>query len=55
MAYFERAPKAFAAGDIVAHEGMVWQALDDHKASPTFDEDVETHWNFLPFPQESQT
>ena len=34
---------------------MVWQALDDHKASPTFDEDVETHWNFLPFPQESQT
>ena len=55
MAYFERAPKAYQAGDIVAHEGMVWQALDDHAASPTFDEDVETHWNFLPFPQESQT
>ena len=55
MAYFERTPKAYASGDIVAHEGMVWQALDNHKASPTFDEDVETHWNFLPFPQESQT
>jgi len=55
MAYFERAPKAYAAGDIVAHEGMVWQALDNHMARPTFDEDVETHWNFLPFPQESQT
>ena len=55
MTYFERAPKAYAEGHIVAHEGMVWQALDDHLASPTFDEDVETHWNFLPFPQPSQT
>ena len=55
MAYFERAPKAYTKDQIVVHEGMVWQALDDHLASPTFDEDVETHWNFLPFPQESQT
>ncbi len=55
MDYFERSPKAYKKGQIVAHEGMVWQALDDHLASPTFDEDVESHWNFLPFPQESQT
>ncbi|MEE2919800.1 MAG: cytochrome c biogenesis protein CcsA [Bacteroidota bacterium] len=55
MAYFERAPMAYTKDQIVVHEGMVWQALDDHLASPTFGEDVETHWNFLPFPQESQT
>ena len=55
MDYFERSPKTYKTGQIVIHEGMVWQALDDHLASPTFDEDVETHWNFLPFPQEAQT
>ncbi len=55
MTYFERSPKTYALGQIVAHEGMIWQALDDHKASPQFDDDIERHWNFLPFPQESQT
>ena len=55
MTYFERSPKTYALGQIVAHEGMLWQALDDHKASPQFDDDIESHWNFLPFPQESQT
>ena len=55
MTYFERSPKTYALGQIVAHEGMLWQALDDHKASPQFDDDIERHWNFLPFPQESQT
>lgn len=55
MAYFERAPRPYKTGDIVVQEGMVWQALDDHEASPAFDDDVETHWNFLPFPTEAQT
>ena len=55
MTYFERSPKTYKLGQIVAHEGMLWQALDDHKASPQFDDDIERHWNFLPFPQKSQT
>ena len=32
-----------------------WKAIHDHAASPTFDEDVETHWTVLPFPTEAQT
>ena len=55
MAYYDRAPMAYKAGDIVVQEGMVWQALTDHNASATFDEDVETQWNFLPFPTPAQT
>ena len=55
MAYYDRAPMAYEAGDIVVQEGMVWQALTDHNASATFDEDVETQWNFLPFPTPAQT
>jgi cytochrome c-type biogenesis protein CcmF len=55
MDYFERTPKRYAQGDIVLAEGMVWQALEDHVASPTFDEDVEAKWTFLPFPQPAQT
>lgn len=55
MAYYDRAPMSYEAGDIVVQEGMVWQALADHNASATFDEDVEEQWNFLPFPTPAQT
>lgn len=55
MDYYERTPKSYAQGDIVLAEGMVWQALEDHVASPLFDDDVEDRWNFLPFPTKAQT
>jgi cytochrome c-type biogenesis protein CcmF len=55
MDYMAREPKRYAAGDLVFQEGMLWKAIHDHAASPTFDEDVETHWTVLPFPTEAQT
>ena len=55
MDYMEREPKAYAQGDLVYQEGMLWKALDDHRASPEFDDDVEVHWTIVPFPSEDQT
>ena len=54
MDYFESDPKQYLPGDVVLVDGMVFQAIDEHFASSRFDEDMEAHWQFVPFPNPRQ-
>jgi cytochrome c-type biogenesis protein CcmF len=54
MDYFESVPKPYLPGDVVLVDGMVFQATDEHFASSRFEEDMEAHWQFVPFPNQRQ-
>ena len=54
MDYFESDPKQYLPGDVVLVDGMVFQAIDEHFASSRFEEDMEAHWQFVPFPNPRQ-
>lgn len=55
MDYFEIIPTEYEKGDVVAFDGMVFEAKESHKASASIAEDIEPYWNFLPFPNERQS
>lgn len=50
--YFEQVPMQYIVGDLVFQKEMIFECKTDHQASPTFVEDLETHWEFVPFPSE---
>lgn len=54
MDYFASTPKRYLPGDVVLIDGMVFQAAAEHEASSRFEEDMEAHWQFVPFPNERQ-
>jgi cytochrome c-type biogenesis protein CcmF len=54
MDYFEILPTKYEKGDVVAFDGMVFEAKESHVASASIAEDIEPFWNFLPFPNERQ-
>jgi cytochrome c-type biogenesis protein CcmF len=54
MDYYELDSRNYSEGDVVAFDGMVFEANENHTASYLFASDVENHWNFLPFPTSQQ-
>ena len=54
MNYFESMPKRYLPGDVVLVDGMVFQSISEHLASARFEDDMETHWQFVPFPNPRQ-
>jgi len=52
--YFNTLPAEYSAGDVVSNEGFVFQCAEDHTASPTFTDDLEDHWTFIPIPNDRQ-
>jgi cytochrome c-type biogenesis protein CcmF len=53
--YFKSKPVFYQKGDVVFHKDMIFEALEDHQASPEFIEDMELKWQFFPFPNERQS
>jgi cytochrome c-type biogenesis protein CcmF len=54
MDYFASEPKSYAPGEVVMVDGMVFQCMHAHRASPRFEDDMESFWQFVPFPNERQ-
>lgn len=54
MDYFASAPRTYLPGEVVMVDGMVFQCTEEHAASARFDEDMEAHWQFVPFPNKRQ-
>lgn len=52
--YFERTPRDYNEGDIVFFNDMFFEAKAPHTAGRTFTDHLETHWRFIPFPNERQ-
>ncbi len=52
--YFHSEQTSFAPGDLASQDGLLFEALDAHKASPVFADDVDAHWRFIPIPNERQ-
>lgn len=54
MDYFASVPRNYLPGEVVMIDGMVFQCMVAHQASSRFEEDMEAHWQFVPFPNERQ-
>lgn len=52
--YFQTVPEDYAAGEVVAKDGFLFQCHTPHTASPDFADDLEDHWTFVPLPNERQ-
>lgn len=52
--YLERQPKTYSPQDVVFFDGMVFEAHTAHEASKQFSDDMESHWMFIPFPNQRQ-
>ena len=52
--YYNTVPETYTAGEVVAHEGFLFQCTENHTASPRFQDDLETRWTFIPMPNNRQ-
>lgn len=52
--YFDAQAASYAAGQLTTHDGLVFEALTAHRASPHFADDVAPYWRFLPRPNARQ-
>ena len=52
--YFDAQAASYAAGQLTTHDGLVFEALTAHRASPHFADDVGPYWRFLPRPNARQ-
>jgi len=53
--YYDQVPMQYKAGDVVFQKEMIFECKTDHQAAGTFVEDLETYWQFVPFPTERHT
>jgi len=53
--YLSSKPVSYKKGDVIFHKEMVFECLEDHQASAQFIDDMETKWQFFPFPNERQS
>jgi len=52
--YFHPERAAFAPGDLVLQDGLMFEAIEPHKASSSFTEDLDELWRYIPIPNERQ-
>jgi cytochrome c-type biogenesis protein CcmF len=50
--YFERVPRVFKEGEVVFFNNMFFEAKAPHTAGRTFTDHLESHWRFIPIPNE---
>lgn len=52
--YFHPERAAFAPGDLVLQDGLLFEAIKPHEASSSFTEDLDELWRYIPIPNERQ-
>jgi cytochrome c-type biogenesis protein CcmF len=50
--YYQKMPKAYAEGDVVFFNNMFFECKEAHTAGRNFSEHMDTHWLFIPIPNE---
>lgn len=50
--YFERVPRQFEQGEIVFFNDMFFEAKESHTAGRTITDHLESHWLFIPIPNQ---
>lgn len=52
--YFASTPRTYKQNDLALSKGAIFLCIQDHKASATFLEDIETYWSQVPMPNQRQ-
>lgn len=53
--YYDKLPKRYKEGDLVVMIGAIFRCMEDHVASESFLDDMETRWSQVPMPNERQS